>query len=489
MANSNIIKPNNKFLAYVRVSSKDQSRGTSLDEQKARIMQYAHDKGFEIIKFYGEVESASKAGREIFQDMTEQLKKEKLAGIIFHKVDRSSRNPKDSAELYQLMMEGYQLHFADGGYSTNDPTGRTMIYIMWGIASSYSENLAAEINKGILGRLKQGRYPGPVPLGYKKAEDCKAVLDPQKAPLVKRMFQEYATGKYSIETMKKITKEFGLTNRNGCYLGINPIHGMLRETFYYGLITHKRGTFQGEHPPLITKALFDKVQFMLHDRGFKIEHHHKYIFQGLMKCYVCGKILKAMTAKRNHRYYLCRNRSCGIKTISEKVVEDQFVEKLKELEFSPEEAEGFKKAVLSFRRTAERSKDEQIKALDLELSAIDSRLSELLQKYIDKRIDDETYSKTREALLNRQIEHKEARTALETTDEKAFDEITELVKLLINPSIAYRKSTDPINQRRLVMSMVANLELNGKVLIVKWKKHFDLIARRPKLNYGGDAGS
>lgn len=489
MTNSNVIQPNNKFLGYIRVSSKDQSRGTSLEEQKAIILRYAQMKNLLIVKFFGEIESASKMGRTEFKEMIDCMKKEKLAGICFAKTDRSSRNPADSFRLYELMMQGFQLHFATEGFSTNDPMGRNMMYIMWGLASGYSENLRSEINKGILGRLKQGRYPGPVPLGYKKAPDCKAVLDPQKAPLVKRMFQEYATGKYSIEAMKKLTKEFGLTNRNGRYLGINPIHGMLRETFYYGLITHKRGTFQGEHPPLITKALFDKVQFMLHDRGFKIEHHHKYIFQGLMNCYVCGKKLKAMTAKRELRYYLCRNRPCGIKTISEKILEDQFVEKLKELEFSPEESEGFKKAVLSFRRTAERSKDEQVKALNLELSAIDSRLSELLQKYIDQKIDDETYSKTREALLNRQIEHKEARTALEATDEKAFEEMEELLKLLKNPSMAYRKSTDPINQRRLVMSMVANLELNGKILIVKWKKHFDLIARRPKVNIGGDAGS
>src|SRR5258708_978681 len=54
----------NKFLAYVRVSSKDQSRGTSLVEQKDYIQRYADNKKFIVRKFFGEVESASKAGRE-----------------------------------------------------------------------------------------------------------------------------------------------------------------------------------------------------------------------------------------------------------------------------------------------------------------------------------------------------------------------------------------------------------------------------------------
>lgn len=482
-------KLNNRYLGYVRVSSKEQEKSTSLDEQKTYVSRYAHGKDFIIVKFFGEAESASKMGRSEFAEMIAYLKKEKLAGIIFHKVDRSSRNPKDSAELYQLMMEGFELHFAAEGISTQNPMGRHIMYIMWGLASGYSENLRAEINKGIMGRLKQGRYPGPVPLGFKKVEDCKTVLDPEKAPLVKRLFQEYATGKYSVEAMSKRAREFGLTNKNGRYLTINPVHRILRETFYYGLITHKRGQFQGEYQPLISKALFDKVQFMLRDRGFKIANHNKYIFQGLLKCYVCGKKLKSITPKRNLRYYLCRNRSCGIRTIPERMLEDQFVKKLDELVFSPEEVEGFKKAILSFRRTAERSKEEQIKALSLELAAIESRLTELLQKYIDKRIDDETYSKTREALLNKQIEHKEARTALENTDEKTYDDINELLKLLKNPSQAYRKSADITDRRRLVMSMTDNLELNGKLLIVKWKKHFELIARRPKFDIGGDAGS
>jgi site-specific DNA recombinase len=201
------------FLAYVRVSSKDQSRGTSLDEQKAQVLRYANSKGYNITKFYGEIESASKMGRSEFKDLIDQLKREKLAGIIFPKIDRSSRNPKDSADLYQLMLEGYQLDFASEGISTDNSTGRHMMYIMWGLASGYSENLRAEINKGILGRLKQGRLPSPPPLGYYRVKDksgngdCISHLDPAKAPLLKRMFQEYATGKYTVEDMVKRTKE------------------------------------------------------------------------------------------------------------------------------------------------------------------------------------------------------------------------------------------------------------------------------------------
>jgi DNA invertase Pin-like site-specific DNA recombinase len=148
-----------KYLAYIRVSSKDQARGTSLDEQKSYIQNYAFHRQLEVVQYYGETESASKSGREIFENMISRLKRESLAGIIFHKVDRSARNPKDQALLYDLMLNGYTLHFVAETLSTDDPVGRNMMYIMWGMASGYSENLRSEINKGLLGRLKQGKLP------------------------------------------------------------------------------------------------------------------------------------------------------------------------------------------------------------------------------------------------------------------------------------------------------------------------------------------
>jgi len=55
-------------------------------------------------------------------------------------------------------------------------------------------------------------------------------------------------------------------------------------------------------------------------------------------------------------------------------------------------------------------------------------------------------------------------------------------------SIAYEKA-DPVNKRRLLISMVTNLTLKGKTLVVAWKKHFELVANRPKPENSGDGGN
>jgi hypothetical protein len=54
--------------------------------------------------------------------------------------------------------------------------------------------------------------------------------------------------------------------------------------------------------------------------------------------------------------------------------------------------------------------------------------------------------------------------------------------------IAYQKA-DTVNKRRLMISMVTNFELHEKNLMITWKKHFALVANRPKANYCRDAGN
>lgn len=482
----NTSQSSNKFLAYVRVSSKDQSRGTSLVEQKSYIEKYAISKGFIIDKFYGEVESASKTGREIFDEMIKRLKRNHLKGIIFHKVDRSARNPKDQAMLYDLMQQGYELHFVSEGLNTTDPVGRNMMYMLWGMASGYSENLKNEINKGILGRLKQGKYPLPPPLGYKPlGKDCTKVIDPIKGPIIKQLFQDYGSGNYSGQDLIRKARKMGLTNRNGQILNRNALYNILSNTFYYGLITHKKGVFEGEHEPLISQQLFKKVQYVMSQRGFKRNNHFQYVFRGLLKCSACGRPLRVMTSKKRWKYYMCRDWNCGVKTIAEPLLESQVINQLHDLEFNSEDEEAFKKALSSFRKTAQKSKEDQLKILDLEINNTESRIQSLLNKYIEQKIDEETYSKTRTALLERKNELKDQRFSLDTSEDKALEEFDKLVNLLKSPVIAYQKA-DPVNKRRLITSMVENFELNQKTLVLHWKKTFDLIAKRPKSSNGGD---
>jgi len=477
-----------KYLGYVRVSSRDQSRGTSLEEQKKYIENYAIQKGFVLARFYGEVESASKIGRERFDDMITELRNGDYVGIIFHKTDRSARNPKDQALMYDLMQEGYELHFVAEGISTTEPVGRNMMYMLWGMASGYSENLRAEINKGIQGRLNQGRVPWHLPIGYTRVMDgsCRAIPDVKTAPLVKQLFKEYASGIHSMRTLTQRAKEIGLRNRGGNLLGKSCIEGMLHQTFYYGMISHKRGTYKGEHEPIITKSTFDKVQYFRKKRGFKRKYSHAYVFGNLIGCPACGTMLKSTTATKNHKwkYYWCRNKLCPFVSFRESDLEGQAIEQLKKIELSDEELKVFTQVVREYGVRSEGEKLKQVQAIELQLKNIQARLDSLIGLLADEKIDVETHQKMRIVLINKQLELFESKQNIEQNEERRLEEIQGLGKLLKSPSIAF-KYADTVHRRNLITSIVENCHTTPNGLVFIWKKPFDVIAKRPIPKSGG----
>src|SRR6185369_6758552 len=73
---------------------------------------YAEREGLTIVEWFREVETAAKQGRPIFTAMAKRLRKGEAEGFIVHKVDRSSRNYHDWADINDLADEGFNVCFA-----------------------------------------------------------------------------------------------------------------------------------------------------------------------------------------------------------------------------------------------------------------------------------------------------------------------------------------------------------------------------------------
>jgi hypothetical protein len=86
--------------------------------------------------------------------------------------------------------------------------------------------------------------------------------DPQ-APLVVWAFERYATGKLSLSALTEHLAEKGLRNRLGNPPGISAVHRMLRNPVYVGVVRWRGVEREGIHQPLVSRALFDKVQSVL----------------------------------------------------------------------------------------------------------------------------------------------------------------------------------------------------------------------------------
>ena len=62
-----------------------------------------------------------------------------------------------------------------------------------------------------------GKWQGLAPIGYLNArdEDKKAtvIIDPERAPIIKILFEEYATGLHSLQSLWYKSRELGLTSK------------------------------------------------------------------------------------------------------------------------------------------------------------------------------------------------------------------------------------------------------------------------------------
>ncbi|MEL7174399.1 MAG: recombinase family protein, partial [Pseudomonadota bacterium] len=184
--------------AYIRVSTAKQGEGVSLEAQRDAITTFAHREDFEISRWFEEKETAAKGGRPIFEGMVRDLLKGGAEGLIMHKIDRGARNFADWAKIGELQDAGIDIHFATETLDFRSRGGRLTADIQAVIAADYIRNLREETIKGINGRLKQGLFPWGAPPGYLNQGGGKPKIPcPKTAPLIKLLFELYASRQYS----------------------------------------------------------------------------------------------------------------------------------------------------------------------------------------------------------------------------------------------------------------------------------------------------
>ena len=327
------IKPK-RAIVYARVSSKEQEdTGYSLDAQEKLLTEYGVKNTLNVVRVFRVSESASgKQIRKTFDEMLQYATKHGIPIILCEKIDRLTRNLKDAAYVSDWINEDTEreVHFVKESFVVNDKT-RAHENLVWdmkvAIARFYTNNLSEEVRKGQKEKLSQGWLPTKPPLGYKTIGEKghkTHIIDETTAPLVRRMFELYATGNYSINALVDIMNKEGL-RKNGKKVGKSRMHEQMRDPFYYGKNRWKGEISNGLHEPLISKELFDAVQVKL-DRKTDSPQYKKHlpVFKAKVKCEECSGII-AWEIQKGHWYGHCNHhRQCSQnKYIRQEAVEEQ----------------------------------------------------------------------------------------------------------------------------------------------------------------------
>jgi len=475
----------NEYFAYIRVSTARQGeQGVSLEQQRDAIAHYAQRNHMQVTRWYEERETAARAGRPVFTQMVRELKSGKVRGVVIHKIDRSARNLRDWADLGEMIDRGIDVHFANEGLDLNSRGGRLSADIQAVVAADFIRNLKEETKKGFYGRLKQGILPMPAPLGYRNIGSGKPKEpDPKTAPLVRHLFQVYATGTANFHSLLEEAERIGLRGRSGKPVTKNGLTKLLNNAFYTGLIQIKVSgqSFTGVHEPIIP-ALFHRVQDILHGKTNSRTNRHDFLFRRRLSCKACGNTLVGETHK-GFVYYRCQIRSCATTAVREEVVEQSLLERFLALRLSPDEQQYCIQQVQKLNRDSARHQADTVNSLKLQLGQAAERLNRLTDAYIDRLIEKDLFEQRKEALLVERLKTAEALTSWESGNRSPADELMEILERADTAYSAYKIGIVP-EKREMVDSITSNRMLAGKSVEISLSSPFDLIGNRYKSTDG-----
>ena len=298
---------------YARVSSAEQSQGYSTDAQIKLLHEYANKCGCKIRKEFIEAKSAKKAGRTQFGEMLKFVaSNNKIKHILVEKTDRLSQKFFRLRDINNLIENHNALiHFVkEGSILHKDSNSQTKL--MYGIraviAKNFIDNLSEETKKGMLEKAEQGTYPSVAPYGYINViENNRKILmpDPVAAPHVKKMFELYATGNYSLLSLKRAMLENGMIYRNGKNFYKHTVEVILKNEFYTGVFFWKGKRYENaQHEPLISKALYRQVQAIMMKPGKYKSRKGEFVFTNLIQCGMCNFSITAQIQKKRYVFFI-----------------------------------------------------------------------------------------------------------------------------------------------------------------------------------------
>jgi site-specific DNA recombinase len=473
-----------KFFGYIRVSTAKQGEhGVSLQEQQEAITRYAERNTLEIAAWFEERETAAKRGRPIFTQMLRLLRQGKADGVIIHKIDRSARNLKDWSDLGELIDCGIDVRFANEGLDLHTRGGRLSADIQAVVAADYIRNLREETRKGFYGRIKQGLYPLPAPLGYvDKGKGKPKELDQGKAPLVRKAFELYGSGRFNLLDLSDEMFKLGLRNRTGGIVTRSGLSVMLNNPFYIGLI-HLRSTgetFPGTHQPLIPKSLFDRVQRILSGKTNARTQQHDFLFRRLLSCKRCGYSLTGELQK-GFIYYRCHTKGCLATCVRDERIGETVLKQLSRLQFTAEERAYLEGEIAKLKKEWIQEQESFVESMNLRLGKLQERLARLTDAYIDRLIERDIFEERKTAVL---MERKAIEESCSDTNRQSIpDQLAEFFELSGSAYLRY-KLGKPEEKRVLLKIVTSNRDASGKEVDISLSLPFSEVANRFKNTNG-----
>jgi len=464
---------------YARVSSKEQEReGYSIPAQCKLLRSYAARHDYRIVSEFIDVETAKQSGRTNFTEMIRFFEaRPEVKILLCEKTDRLYRNFKDYVTIDELDLT---LVFVKEGSVLNKHS-RSHEKFIHGIkvlmAKNYIDNLSEETRKGLIEKAEEGWFPGTAPLGHRHNKAKKTVeIDQERAPLIRWMFEQYVTGRYSVRDLGAMLFEKGLRSRKGKRVHRSSIALLLKNPFYIGDFFWTGKSYHGNHPPLIEKSLFDRAQAVTARRNDTRSNVHRFAYSGLLKCAHCGSSVTAEIKKDRYIYYHCTfdKGNCGGVYVREEELERQFERIFEGFAFPKTIVDWIHEALRQSQQEKAAFHNKALERLNAQHAKLQNRLDQIYLDKLDGEIEADFY---RRNVSQWQEEQAEIRHKIERhvkASENYIDQGIKLLELAERSAEFYRAQSQEPKAELLHFIMPDSL-LENDIVRPVFKPPFDII--------------
>ena len=473
-----------KAILLCRVSSKDQEEGHSLVAQSNRLHEYCSRKGLEIIKEFTIVESSTRGERPEFQKLIDFIKqqKEKIA-LVCDKVDRLQRSFREVPILEGLRKsDKLVLHFISENQvlDSNANNSQIMAYqIFVMMAENYTNCISDNVKRSFEKKLKEGTFIRESPVGYLntiKNGVKTIIIDPERGPKVKDLFEKYAAKLISIRDMVLYAKKIGLAYKSGRPLSRSQIHTMLHNPFYYGYMRVNGKLYKHIYEPLITKDLFDRCNGIAKNRHpTQSKSKKEFLLSGLVRCGFCNKLFSPYMVK--HKYLFLQAptyKPCHHVSISAKPVMDLLNEKLKALHLG-RRLPGLLKLIDKQYLEDSANHDKLLLDLNDQEQVLNKKKSRLMDLYLEQGIGKTEYEEKNQELETEIANIRYRRSNLNTNIEQYYKNLKKLLQIADNSHFLINSSLRFSQKAALLRLVTSNCWVESGKVQISLKKPLETI--------------
>ena len=306
---------------YARVSTDFLEQLNSLENQKQYFTEYIGD--MPNWKFAGGyidegISGVTTKKREKFNEMIDDGLDGKFDLIVTKEVSRFARNTLDSIQYTrQLLSNGVAVYFQNDNINTLDEDSEFRLTIMASMAQDESRKISSRVRWGHHQAIKNGVVLGNSNIfGYRKS-DKRLYIDEEQAPIVRELFELYATGKYSMKNLETYFYNKGVRNTRGNKLAHSTMANIIKNPKYMGyyvgnkvqvvdMFTKKQRFLPEDEwviykdesgevvPAIVSEELWQRANDVLKLRSLDViqkqnKTNHNNLLTGKLICAHCGK--------------------------------------------------------------------------------------------------------------------------------------------------------------------------------------------------------